>query len=129
MKALLSLLFLLVICGTSIAQSKENYRSRNYKLNRNYNKKINAKKHRVATYKSKKVDTQSSKLKKNHQTVFGHDPEKLVVNNSKPAIQTENSRASKKEKTTFRSSNKKNGKRLINYFTMMLAFSLLLVAQ
>ena len=129
MKTVLVFLFLILISGYSIAQSTENYRSRNNKLNRNYQKKINSKKHQVATYQSNKDDNQASKLRKNHKTVNGYDPEKLVIKNSTPSIEEAKSKDFQKQKTTLRGSNKKSGRRLINYLTMMLAFSLILVAQ
>ena len=127
MKAVLILLFLLVFSGFSIAQSQENYRSRNHKLNRNYLKNITTKKHEVAVYKSKHDNPDISQLKKNHQSMNSTKSKKLVMKSNKRIV-TEDVRSDyRNQKSTSRKSNKKNGRRLINYVTMVLALSLFMV--
>ena len=129
MKSALALLFLLVICGNSIAQSNENYRTRNYKLNRNYLKSINTKKHQVAVCQSKEINPDESRLRKNHRLVKSSRSNKLVMKFDNRKNREEARSDFRNQKSTLRDSNKKSGKRLINYFTMVLALSLILVIK
>lgn len=127
MKTVLTLLFLLVIYGTSIAQSNENYRSRNHKLNRNYPKHINKKAQQTAVYNSKKINPDESQLKKNHRSVNSSKSKKLGMKSNVRTIQEDAIQYDRNQKSTKRSSNKKNGRRLINYVTLVLALSLFMV--
>lgn len=129
MKTALLFLFLIAICGESFAQKKENYRSRNHKLNRNYSKSINTKKHQIAVYKSDEGAVHQSNLKNNHQTVQSLHSKKLVMKHKKKVSPSEHRVDRREQKSTFRGSNKKSGKTLINYVTMILAFSLMLVSN
>lgn len=127
MKMVLALLFLLVIYGTSIAQSNENYRSRNHKLNRNYLKHINTKTQQVAVYNSKKINPDENQLKKNHRSVNSSKAKKLGTESNKQTIQEDAIQDYRNQESTKRNSNKKKGRRVFNYVTLVLALSLFMV--
>ena len=131
MKPIFALLIILLICGNSFAQSKENYRSRNHKLNRNYLKTINSKKHQVAVYTTKNVQEERSNLKRNHQHIESSSSRKLVMKFNKKDIQAKESTKYdyRNQKSTFVKPKGENGKKLLNYLGMILALSLLAVSQ
>lgn len=127
MKTVFVFLFLLLICNNLYAQTKENYRSRNYKLNKNYLKDINSRKHGVAVYKSGEGKAEDRKLKSNHQMVKSTSPNKVVMKADRKIRREKEKNEFRNQKSTFRGANKKSGKQLVSYFTMILAFSLILV--
>ena len=127
MKTVLILLFLLAMSGTTIAQNNEYYRSRNYKLNRNYLKQINTQSHQVALYKSKKINPDESQLKKSHQSVTSPKSKKLVMKFDQRKMQQKVKTDYRNQKSTYRDPDKKKSKKIFNYVTMVLAFSLFLV--
>lgn len=131
MKTACTFLILMFICSNLAAQSTENYRVRNHKLNRKYLKNINSNKHQVAVYKNKEsTENQSqSLLKKNHQISHSDDSKKLVMKNKTQDLASVKNSKFRDQNPTFDGTNNKHGKRFINYLTMMLAFSLILVSQ
>ena len=126
MKTVLLLLLTFLLNCSLIAQSNENYRMRNYKLNKKYHSKINSKKHRFAYQKStnreeevkkdKIVSNFPRKSKSNNLTVKNNNAKKNIASRNK--FQDQN--------PTLPADNKKNGKKILNFFTMLLALSLII---
>jgi len=127
MKTAFIILFLLVIGENLFAQTEENYRSRNYKLNRNYLKDINSRKHRIADYKSGEGKTEGRKLKSNRQKIKSSGSKKVAMGVDHKIKREEEKNDFRNKKSTLKGTNKKSGKQLVSYITMILTFSLILV--
>ena len=127
MKTVFLLLFLLVVCEISIAQSKENFRSRNYKLNRNYLKDINSRNHGIAFYSTVDRKVADGKLKRSHRAMKSPDSKTAAMKADRRIEREIKKNELRNQKSTLRGANKKSGKQLLSYFSMILAFSLILV--
>lgn len=121
------LIFLVTIINCSLlAQSRDNYRTRNHKLNRDYKKEINSEKHSFATYKS--VD-ENDELKRTSNFPRSEKPRQLTVKSSTYAKGIVENKPLIDQETTITGNNKKNGKRLLNFFAMVLALSLIITNE
>ena len=118
-------IWLIMLASSSIfAQSDRNYRSRNHKLNKMYLNEINTKKHQFATYK--KRDMQIVDARHAHGFSTQNQSQQLVAKNTRYVKSGDEKDSYRNQPSTVTSGKRKSGKRLLNFFSMMLAVGLIM---
>ena len=125
-KFVLSIVIGLISLGNLNAQDEENYRSRNYKLNKHHSTLIKNKKHTVAEVKNEIGQSKENYLLRNSKFHKTTDNSSLFIRKDRLSQDYQSMNHKLKDKPTVGHGNSHLGKNLVKFITVLVTLSILM---